>query len=451
MQIADGRRQAVWLAILLLLVCLAGPAQDRPPNIVVITADNLGYSDIGCYGNPTNKTPHLDRLATEGVRLTSFYTAGATCTVSRAALLTGRYPQRIGLNHQLSVEENRSGVGLPHRERLIPQYLKPLGYATGCFGKWNIGFAPGSRPTERGFNEFLGHRSGNMDYYTHVYAGEHDLYRGTEPAYVDGYATDLFAGAAVDFMRRHRDQPFFLYVPLNAVHYPAARNKAPGRPNVWQAPPEFFRLYGYSPEEDDPKKRYQATVTALDAGVGQVLAAIDELQLTGDTLVVFYSDNGAFMMPDKGLEVATNRPLRSGGNTLWEGGIRVVGLVRWPGRIEPGTVVDQPIISLDLLPMFLRAAGTGLPANVVLDGRDPMATLSAGADSPHDALYWKYLDYSAVRSGRYKLIREADNQAFQLYDVENDIGETRDLAASKPDVVRELEERFAQWLASVSE
>ena len=442
-----GIRYGVILAgIFSLALQAAGAASSRPPNIVLMTADNLGYSDLGCFGNKENKTPEIDRLASQGVRLTSFYTAGATCTVSRATLLSGRYPQRIGLNHQLSVDENRGGVGLPHGEKLIPAYLKPLGYRTACFGKWNIGFAPGSRPTERGFDEFFGHRSGNMDYYTYLYAGEHDLYRGIEPAHASGYATDLFAEAAVEFMRRHREKPFFLYLPFNAVHYPGARNKHHGAPAIWQAPAKSFQQYGYAPDSRDEKQRYQATVTALDAEVGRVLDQIDSLGLADNTIVIFYSDNGAFMTERKGLGVATNKPLRDGGNTLWEGGIRVAGMVRWPGRIQAGSVVDEPLISLDFLPMILRAAGGELPSDRVLDGRDPTAALTGEAKSPHSALYWDYRGYSAVRSGRHKLLRVAPDEPFQLFDLVANLGETRDLSAEKPEVAERLRAKFESWL-----
>ncbi len=165
------------------------------PNILLMTADNLGYGDLACYGNPVMKTPQLDRLAQQGVRLTDFYTASPTCTVSRATLLTGRYPQRIGLNHQLTAVENY-GDGLRKSELLIPQYLKQQGYRTACFGKWNVGFSPGSRPTERGFDEFFGFAAGNIDYYHHFYAGRHDLWRGLKEVVVEGYSTDLFADEA---------------------------------------------------------------------------------------------------------------------------------------------------------------------------------------------------------------------------------------------------------------
>ncbi|MCB1020467.1 MAG: sulfatase-like hydrolase/transferase [Bryobacterales bacterium] len=434
------------LPLLLLLACAAF-AQGRP-NILVITADNLGYSDLGCYGNPVNKTPNIDRLAAEGVRLTSFYTAGATCTVSRATLLTGRYPQSIGLNHQLSVDENRAGIGLPQREKLIPQYLKPLGYATACFGKWNIGFAPGSRPTERGFDEFLGIRSGNADYYTYVYAGQHDLYRGVEPAFVSGHATDLFAEAACDFMRRKKDQPFFIYLPFNAVHYPAARNKRPGEPNVWQAPPKFFFAYGYQPDTMDEQQRYRAAVTALDDGVGRVLEQLEALDLAEDTIVILYSDNGAFMSPGKGLEVATNKPLRDGGNTLWDGGIRVAGMARWPGRIPARSVNDEALISLDVAPTVVAAAG-GRPADV-LEGRDVLSVLAGEQPAPDRALYWDYLGYSAIRRGPHKLLRPAGEQTFQLFDVKRDVGETTDLAPREPALVARLRAELEAWLSKVS-
>ena len=431
-------------AFLLLTVALS--AADRPPNILLITADNLGYGDLGCYGNRENLTPNIDRLAAQGVRLTDFYTAGATCTVSRAALLTGRYPQRIGLNHQLSVEENRRGIGLPHREKLIPQYLKPLGYATACFGKWNIGFAPGSRPTERGFDEFLGIRSGNADYYTHVYDGEHDLYRGVEPAYVSGYSTDLFAAAACEFMRRRQGGPFFVYLPFSAVHYPKARNKRPGEPNIWQAPPRFFFQYGYLPDTTDPKERYRAAVTALDAGVGRVLEQLDALDLASETLVFFYSDNGAFMSPGSGLEVASNAPLRGGGNTLWEGGIRVAAIARRPGRIPAGSVVGEPLISLDILPTLPAAAGARIPSAPQLDGRDMSRALEGRKSPSPRAMFWRYRGAEAVRSGRYKILRAAEDEPFRLFDLATDAAETKDLAAEKPQVLTRLQADFEKWL-----
>ena len=259
---------------------------------------------------------------------------------------------------------------------MISQVLHRVGYKTACFGKWNIGFAKGSRPTERGFDEFFGHASGNIDYFTHVYNGKLDMHRGIEPVRVKGYSTELFANAACEFIRRHATQPFFVYVPFNAPHYPNSRNKKPGEPVIWQAPAKYFDLYGYRPDESDEKKRYRAVVTAVDAGIGRVLKQIDESGLTDKTLVIFYSDNGAFMLERRGLEVASNKPLRDGGVTLYEGGIRIPCVVRWPGRIQAGTVCREPLISLDFFMMSLKAAGAPLPDDRVIDGRDPTATLA---------------------------------------------------------------------------
>jgi len=426
----------------------ADAASPGRTNIVLITADNLGYGDLPCYGNRRIKTPNLDRLAAEGVRCTDFYITSPTCTASRAALLTGRYPQRNGLNKQLSVAENM-GVGLRHSELLLPHFM-PEAYVTACFGKWNIGFAPGSRPTERGFDEFFGHASGNMDYYTHVYNGRNDLFRGTEPVQVEGYSTDLFADATCEFIRRNASRPFFVYLPFNAPHYPNQRNKAPGVEAVWQAPAEAFEVYGYSPDEEDEKKRYRAVITAIDTAIGRVLAEIEAARLRDNTLVIFFSDNGAFMLPRRGLEVASNKPLRDGGTTLWEGGIRVPCLVRWPGRIPPGTVCREPLIHMDFFVMALRAAGAELPQDRVIDGRDPTATLAGEAPSPHEALYFDFRGMSAVRSGRYKIVKPKGSDSFQLYDVVDDLGETKNLAADKPELVARLRQQFQRWMAELA-
>jgi len=417
------------------------------PNIVLIAADNLGYGDVGCYGNREMRTPRLDRLAQQGVRCTDFYVASPTCTCSRASLLTGRYPQRNGLTHQLSVAENM-GVGLRHSEVLLPQVLKRAGYATACFGKWNIGFAPGSRPTERGFDRFFGHASGNMDYYTHVYNGRNDLFRGTEPVEVEGYSTDLFADPACEFIRDNAGHRFFVYLAFNAPHYPNPRNKAPGEPCVWQAPPEAFRACGYDPDTTDEKERYRAVIAALDTAVGRVVDRIDRLGLERKTVVIFFSDNGALMLPGRGLEVASNRPLRDGGVTLYEGGIRVPCLVRWPGRIEPGTVCREPLVHTDLFVMAAKLAGAPLPDDRIIDGRDPTAALTGAGPSPHEYLFFQYGDWSAVRHGRYKLVRRGRRPS-ELYDLSADIGEKTDLADQKPEVVRALRARFDQWRAEV--
>jgi arylsulfatase A len=440
------------ICLLTVIVAISSPAAEKaskPPNILLISADNLGYGDLGCYGNKEIKTPNLDQLAREGVLCTDFYVAAASCTPSRASLLTGRHPERNGLNRQLGGKENLEGVGLRHSEKLLPQFLKPAGYATACFGKWNIGFAKGSRPTERGFDEYFGNASGNINYYTHVYGHRNDLFRGTESVQVAGYSTDLFAEAAMDFMRRKKAQPFFIYLPFNAPHFNSSGNMAPGEKPIWQAPDDFFKVYGMSPDERNEKKRYYAVVTALDAAIGRVLKELDALGLRDNTLVMFHSDNGAFMLKGRGLEVASNRPLREGGVTLYEGGIRVPCLVRWPGQIKPDTVCREPLVHVDFLATSLRAAGVAVPSDRVIDGRDAIPTLAGKARSPHKSFCWIWEKWQALRNGKYKLVRNGKEHAWQLYDLSKDIGEANDLAAGEPKLVAKLDREFAKWFAEV--
>lgn len=418
--------------------------KTKRPNILLITADNLGYGDLGCYGNTVMKTPQLDLLAKQGVRLTDFYTASPTCTVSRATLMTGRYPQRIGLNHQLSADENYAD-GLRKSERLIPSYLKPLGYRTACFGKWNIGFSPGSRPTERGFDEFFGFAAGNVDYYHHFYAGRHDLWRGVKEVFVEGYTTDLFADEACRFIAANQQQPFFMYLPFNAPHFPSARNKQPGQGNEWQAPDSAFAAYGYSPQTKNPQERYRAVVTALDSAIGRVMQQLETCGLADNTIVIWYSDNGAFMLKDRGLEVASNKPLRDGGVTLWEGGIRVPAIVRYPGHIKPGTVSDAPLISLDILPTVVTLAGGTLPDDRKLDGENMLPVLENPESASPRTFFFQYRGYSAVRQGKWKLLRTKANQPFMLFDLEQDLSETTNVAKMHPEVVKQLSEAYAEW------
>jgi arylsulfatase A len=441
-------RISVFVALVIGFAVLSS-AIAAPPNIVIITADNLGYGDVGCYGNRMIETPHLDRLAEQGVRCTDFYSASPTCTVSRASLLTGRYPQRHGLTNQLPGLEGNYGVGLRASERLLPQLLRPLGYRTACFGKWNIGFAPGSRPTERGFDKFFGHASGNIDYYSHVYNGKLDMHRGTEPARVEGYSVDLFADAACEFIRQNADRPFLVYLPFNAPHFPNPKNKARGQTNQWQAPRSALAAYGYDPHTADPKQRYRAVVTAMDAALGRVLDQLRRSELDDNSLVVFFSDNGAFMLERKGLEVASNGPLRDGGVTLWEGGIRVPCVVRWPGRLPGGTVCREPLLSCDLFPMAVAAAGGKLPSDRTFDGRDPTAALAGEAASPHEALFFEFRKHAAMRRGRYKIVRTNPEEEFQLFDLVEDVGETTNIAAAHPDMLEGMNRDFVQWQAAV--
>lgn len=430
--------------------CRANPhaSEAGKPNIVLMFIDNVGYGDLGCYGNKTVKTPRIDKLAKEGVRCTDFYIGSPSCMPSRGALLTGRHGVRNGLNEQLWKIDEHEQIALPHAEKILPRYLVEGGYVSGCFGKWNLGFIEGSRPTDRGFDAYFGNISGNCDYYSYIYNGRNDLYRNTEPARAEGYSTYVYAEAACAFIERHKDRPFFCYVPFNAAHYPNPKNKPPGTPCLWQAPDEAFARYGYSPDTRDERQRYRAVLTALDNGIGRILDKLDQLKLQRKTIVILLSDNGAFIIPTRGMECASNYPLRAGGTTLWEGGIRVPCIVRWPERIKPGTVCSEPLVSMDFVPMILLAAGLKLPSDRYLDGKDPTTALVGEALSPHKYLYWRYgANNAAIRMGRYKLLceKQSTNQGWQLFDLETDIGETANLRSEKPALAEQLMAEHARW------
>ncbi|NNE91553.1 MAG: sulfatase-like hydrolase/transferase [Verrucomicrobiales bacterium] len=425
---------------------------DSPPNILIITCDNLGYGDLQSYNSASPiRTPNLDNLAKRGARLTNFYTASPTCTVSRACLLTGRIPQRHGLVNQLPGVEGNYGVGLNPKEMLIPQLLKTASkpYSTGCFGKWNIGFAPGSRPTERGFEEFIGHASGNIDYYRHNYSTRHDLYNGTEELHREGeYCTDLFADAAIDFIREKSkgDAPWFCYLPFNAPHFPSKKNKKPGQPNIYQAPDWAFEEIGLKPDESDPKKRYDAVVYALDKAIGRVLDGLEKSEAAKNTFVFFMSDNGAFRLNRKGIDVGINDPLRHGGVTCWEGGLRVPAFACWPGKIAPGSVIDEPFWSPDLFQACAVLSGVKLFDRVMFDGKNPLPLLTGESkQSPHRSFYFEYRSHAALRKGDWKIVREKPNQPWQLFHLADDLAESKNLAAEKPERLAELVAEFERW------
>jgi len=436
-------------SIILFLLTFAASSivlAQQAPNIIIITVDNVGYGDFRCYNEDSPIiTPNLDRLAREGARLTSFYTAGATCTVSRACLLTGRLPQRTQLDTQLSGIAGNYGVGLRPHEVLLPELLKRSehDYATGAFGKWNIGFAPGSRPTERGFDEYLGIASGNADHFSHVYAGKHDLYHNITPINRHGeYSTDLFANAAMDFIERKNDdqQPWFIYLPFDAPHHPGDRNIEPDEPNIWKAPDYAFEPYNLSPDEQDPKKRFNAVVTSIDMAIGRVMQKLENLGIAENTFVFFYSDNGAFYPY---LDIQSNAPFKGAGVTLWEGGIRVPAIARWPGKIQGNSVIDTRLWSLDLLPACLEIANAPLPTDRVIDGESLLPNLlDKTKHSPHATLFFEYQNYAALHWGDYKIIREDPEGSWQLYNLMTDRQESNDLAKEREDLVKKLGASF---------
>ena len=293
----------------------------------------------------------------------------------------------------------------------------------------------------------MGHASGNIDYYYHVYNGKHDLFDNTEEVDRDGeYSTDMFANEAIKFIESKSkvNKPWFVYLPFNSPHFPNKGNKAPGQIMNWQAPDWAFEEYGLSPDEIDPEKRYRAVVTALDRAIGRVFKSLDDLEVADNTFVFLYSDNGTFMLNRKGLDISTNAPLRSGGVTCWEGGLRVAAFARLPGKIKANSVIDVPLWSPDLMVTSAKLSGATLPKDRVLDGRDMLSVLEGKSTvSPHKEFYFEYLKHAALRKGDWKIVRTKKDQPWQLYNLKSDISESNNLAEKYKDKVKDLATAFS--------
>ncbi len=402
-------------------------ASSRSPNILLILADDLGYGELGCQGGLQIPTPHIDSLASNGVRFTSGYVSSPVCSPSRAGLMTGRHAQRFGI--ELNPGFSHS-IGLPLAEKTIAEHLKAAGYATGMFGKWHLGFRPAMQPTGRGFAEFFGFLGGAHSY-TNA-AGDRDaanaVLRGREKAPAIGYLTEEFGREAVSFIERHQKEPWFVYLAFNAPHGP------------FEAPERYLSRFPQLPEA---RRTVAAMIAAMDDNVGAVLAKLRELGIEQNTLVFFLSDNGA---PNLGGSRASNRPLRGYKAQLFEGGIRVPFLVQWKGGIAGGQVDGRPVSALDVLPTALAAAGVPLPAAARLDGVNLLPYLTgARAGAPHEALCWRYAGQRAVRQGDWKLLH-AGRRA-QLYNLAKDAGEKTDLADDERTIVAALEAVYRAWNA----
>lgn len=422
------------LALLLLTLSPLAAQQPRedPPHIVVLLADDLGWGDVGFHGSQI-PTPNLDALAARGVRLEQFY-AQPVCSPTRGALLTGRYPMRLGL--QVGVVRPWAQHGLPLGERTLANALGEAGYATAICGKWHLGHATREQlPTSRGFDHQYGHYNGAVDYYSHMRDGGFDWHEDDRVSRDEGYSTDLIAAAAVKVLAAHdRQRPLFLYVPFNAPHTPL------------QAPTEWIEKF--ADIEDRQRRVYAAMVACLDAAVGRILAGLDEHGFARDkTLVVFFSDNGGIR------SLGSNGPLRGQKGQLYEGGIRVPAVVSWPGHLAEGRVVNDPLHVVDLYPTLLRVAGAKLEQEHPLDGRDAWATIAAGDRTPDAVIVHNVTPWSgALRKGRWKLVQNGAGQAnatqgpardtWELFDLDADPGEQTNLAAEQPDVFAELRARL---------
>lgn len=411
-------------------ICEQKPPTGRVPNIVLILADDLGSHDVGWRGSEIN-TPHLDGLATKGARLNQFYVQ-PVCSPTRAALLTGRYPFRYGL--QVGVVRPWAQYGLPLEERLLSVALKEAGYETAIVGKWHLGhFRPEYLPTRRGFDHQYGHYNGALDYFTHVRDGGFDWHRDDKENRDEGYSTELLATAAERMIKgRQRDKPLFLYVPFNAVHAPL------------QVPDTYTEHYT---ELKGQRKIYAGMITAMDVAIGKIVAALREEKMLENTLIIFSSDNGG---PNPG-NLTRNGPLRAGKGTVYEGGVRVCAFANWPGQI-PAVDIETPLHITDWYPTLLRLAGAKAEQPLSVDGHDIWPVLKDQAKSTRDTFVLNSApDGSAIRVGDWKLVvhprrdKKQRDEEVELFDLAKDVGEKNNLGASQPDKVRELQSRLAKF------
>ncbi len=445
---------ALTLALAPALSFLITPAADAaapgaasgasPPNVVLIVADDLGYGDLGCYGNGINGTPHLDALAAGGLRFTDFHSGGAMCSPTRASLLTGRYPQTFGDLFDGALSETTQGdLGLPLSAVTLAELLREKGYATACLGKWHLGYRPEHFPTRQGFDLFRGLVSGDGDFHTRIdRSGHPDWWDGETPVTEDGYTTELLTQHAIDFVAANRERPFFLYLPHLAIHFP------------WQGPEDppqrvageswHDAKWGIIPVPGDVSPHVKAMVESLDAGVGRVLDALREHGLEENTLVIFTSDNGGYLTYGKDFRnISSNGPYRGQKAELYEGGHRVPAIFSWPGRIPPGTTGALAHTN-DLLPTIATLAGAGT-GQIPLDGVDLGHLLFRGEPLAERRLYWRSRTHAAVREGPWKLVATRNGKKAELFRLDRDPGETTDLSASQPARLRELRAAWETW------
>jgi len=448
--------------------CLLFPrvsvADERPLNVVIILADDLGWADLGCYGADVHETPNLDRFASEGVKFTQAYASAPVCSPTRAALMTGKYPARLHMTvwfeQSQDPPQNRRLIppltegNLPHAEVTLAERLAEAGYFTAHLGKWHLGDAA-HYPETQGFDLNIGGSFwGAPSTFFYPYRG---LWSNTEEIrYVPGlewghegeYLTDRLTDEALATIDRVADQPFFLHLAYHTVHTPIE-----GKPDVF----EQYRKK-IAPGDHHQNAGYAAMVHSLDGNVGRLLKKLEELDLEDNTLVIFTSDNGGFVNVHRGEQVTSNYPLRSGKGSLYEGGLRVPLMIRLPGVTSPGAVCDEPVLSMDLHPTIANLTGCEVvDHSEAFDGIDVSTVLKDPASSlEREAVFFHYPHYyptttpvSAVRRGPWKLLQYHEDGRTELYQLEDDPGEQNDVASAHPEVASQLQTQLTAWLDEV--
>ncbi len=433
------------------------PTEDRP-NFIIVYTDDQGYGDLSCMGDTHVRTPHLDALAASGARFMDWYSNSPVCSPSRASLMTGQYPAHAGVRRILAGA--RDTVGLPPGKPTIASALREEGYRTALFGKWHLGVSPEAMPHNFGFDEWFGFLAGCIDYFSHIfYWGQgrgldptHDLWENGQEVYANGqYFTEMVTERSVDFIQRAASdgEPFFLYAAYNAPHYPM------------HAPAKYMDRFSHLPWD---RQVMAAMLSAVDDGVGDLVAALDRYGLRENTFIFFSADNGPSRetrnwldgTPDPYYGGTTGR-LRGHKSSLFDGGIREPAIMSWPGRIPAAQVISEVGVMMDIMPTFLSAAGAD-PSTYNLDGLDVLPMVADGQPSPHDAVFWEYGEQTALRRGDWKLVLNGvfrDNSPapdpVHLANLAEDMGETTNLAEDQLDFASELKATAEQWRADIEE
>jgi arylsulfatase A-like enzyme len=399
--------------------------QEKMPNFIIILADDLGYGGLGCFGDSSLHTPNIDDLAGKGIRFTDFHANAPVCTPTRAALLTGNYQQRAGLEGVIYVKGETREVGLDTTQLTIAKLLKMNGYQTGLMGKWHLGYRKEFNPVYHGFDEFYGYLSGNIDFHSHYdNAGVFDWWHNLDSLHEDGYVTDLITEHSVEFIRQNKDNPFFLFVS----HVPFQGRNTP----AYRFPGKAFSYYG--PVENTVAV-YNEMVEVMDEGVGKTMQTLRDNKLEENTLVIFISDNGAEVFGNNG-------GLRGSKGDLWEGGHRVPGIAYWKGRIDPGESTET-IMTMDLLPTLLNLSQGSYAEDLNFDGIDLSRHLLENAEVEKRSVFWRYRNQKAVRVLEWKLLM--DEKDTLLFNLEDDLMETKDLSDDKPEVLHDLLRKLGEW------
>ncbi|QDT43917.1 Arylsulfatase [Gimesia alba] len=462
-----------WCSLLLSLCLFPNMLQAAgQPNIIILLADDLGYGELGCQGNPQIPTPHIDSIAADGIRFTQAYVTAPNCSPSRAGLLTGKIPTRFGYEfNPIGARNEDPGTGLPPAEQTLAELLHDQGYTTGLIGKWHLGGAADYHPYRHGFDEFFGFvheghyfvpppyqgvttmlrrktipgggkgrwMSDNLIYSSHMghdepdYDANNPIIRGGQPVEETAYLTDAFTREAVSFIDRHQDKPFFLYLAYNAVHSPLQ-----GKQEDMQR---------FKDIEDVHRRIFAAMLASLDDSVGKILNQVHKSKLDQKTLIIFLSDNGG---PTREL-TSSNLPLRGGKGSMYEGGLRIPFMMRWTGTLKPKQTFSHPISSMDIFSTSALLAGAEAPAN--LDGRDLMPyLLKQKTGAPHEELFWRQGNRAALRKGDWKIVnhrRHRKEPVWELFNIAEDLSEEQNLASQQAEKLNELKARWKELNAQM--